>query len=374
MSVTDFMRALRRIAIFAAAVLSCTGLQARKPNQPEMRFRPDGTFKIVQFTDTHIRTSLPDEAQKVYDRMDYVVETEKPDMIVLTGDIVTVKPAAPEWQRLISKLDSYRIPWCAVFGNHDAEQDLTRAEMSALIAAGKYSLNTLNKGKELADVEIPVAASSTASSTSDAKGNSFYVFCMDSHADATLDGKGCYDWFSPAQVQWLRDRCSGRTAEDGIVAQSLAFFHIPLREYIDAWADHDDPREGTWTSAKTLGIRGECICCAELNTGMFAAMKESGSVVGMSVGHDHDNDFAAAYHGIAMCYGRYSGANTVTNHLPGGARIFLMKEGVRGFESWIREDDGRVLWHMAFDGEKIIRAPRDRAKAFGTWFEVPSAN
>lgn len=364
------MLTFKRFVISAAAVLVCTAIHA---SRPQLHFCADGTFKIVQFTDTHIRTTLPDEAQAVYDRIDYVVSSEEPDLIVITGDVVTVKPAAPEWQRLISKLDSYRIPWCVVFGNHDSEQDLTRAEMSALIAAGRYSLNTLNADGELADVELPVLAAraAAAKAAADQATAPFYVFCMDSHADTTLDGKGCYDWFSPAQVQWLKDKCQARTAADGSVAQSLAFFHIPLREYIDAWADHEDPREGSWSSAKTLGIRGECICCAELNTGMFAAMKESGSVVGMSVGHDHDNDFAAAYHGIAMCYGRYSGANTVTNHLPGGARIFLMREGVKGFESWIREDSGRILWHMAFDGEKIIRAPRDRAKSFGTWFEVP---
>ena len=363
------MHIFSRAVLIAAALTICTGTHARQ-RQPELKFNPDGTFKVVQFTDTHIRTTLPDEAKAVYDRMDCIVASEKPDLIVLTGDVVTVKPAAPEWERLISRLDSYQVPWCVVFGNYDEEQDLTRAEMSSLITAGRFSMNSLNKKSgELDDVELPVAASAAAAA--DAKGNGFYVFCMDSHADAVLDGKGCYDWFSPAQVQWMRDRCSARTADDGSLAQSLAFFHIPLREYIDAWADHDDPREGTWSSTKTLGIRGECICCAELNTGMFAAMKEGGSVVGVSVGHDHDNDFAAAYHGIAMCYGRFSGANTVTNHLPGGARVFLMREGVRGFESWIREDSGRILWHMAFDGEKIIRAPRDRSKAFGTWFEVP---
>lgn len=358
------MHTFSRITILAASLTVCTVVQARQ-QRPELKFNSDGTFKVVQFTDTHIRTSLPEEAAAVYDRMDYVVRTERPDLIVLTGDIVTVKPAAPEWDRLISRLDSYRIPWCAVFGNHDEEQDLTRAQMSSLIAAGKYSMNRIDKASmELADVELPVLAS-------DGRGGAFYVFCMDSHGDTTLDGKGCYDWFTPAQVQWLRDRCTARTSPDGTVAQSLAFFHIPLREYIDAWADHEDPREGSWTSSKTLGIRGECICCAALNTGMFAAMKETGSVIGMSVGHDHDNDFVAAYHGIAMCYGRYSGANTVTNHLPGGVRIFLMREGVSGFESWVREDNGRILWHMAFDGEKITRAPRDRSKAFGTWFEVP---
>ena len=70
------------------------------------------------------------------------------------------------------------------------------------------------------------------------------------------------------------------------MAESLcllwSFFHIPLPEYNQAAADE---------SAILIGTRMEKACAPLLNTGMFAAMKEAGDVMGTFVGHDHDNDY-----------------------------------------------------------------------------------
>lgn len=76
-------------------------------------------------------------------------------------------------------------------------------------------------------------------------------------------------------------------------------------------------------------------CAPALNTGMFTAMKEAGDVMGVFVGHDHDNDYAVMWHGILLAYGRYTGGNTVYNHLPNGARVIVLKEGQRTFDTWI---------------------------------------
>ena len=55
-------------------------------------------------------------------------------------------------------------------------------------------------------------------------------------------------------------------------------------------------------------------CAPKLNTGMFAAMKESGDVMGIFVGHDHDNDYAVMWKGILLAYGRSQAEiqNTIT--------------------------------------------------------------
>ena len=75
---------------------------------------------------------------------------------------------------------------------------------------------------------------------------------------------------------------------------------------------------------------------------MFAAMKEAGDVMGVFVGHDHDNDYAVMWKNILLAYGRYTGGNTVYNHLPNGARIIVLDEGARTFTTWIRQKDGIV--------------------------------
>ena len=69
----------------------------------------------------------------------------------------------------------------------------------------------------------------------------------------------------------------------------------------------------------------EKACAPLLNTGMFAAMKEAGDVMGTFVGHDHDNDYSVMWHASCWLTG-VTGGNTEYNHLPNGARVILMKE------------------------------------------------
>ena len=84
---------------------------------------------------------------------------------------------------------------------------------------------------------------------------------------------------------------------------------------------------------------------------MFAAMKEAGDVMGMFVGHDHDNDYAVMWKDILLAYGRFTGGNTEYNHLPNGARIIVLDEGlvhlrpgfVRKTEWWIKFPIRQVL-------------------------------
>ena len=76
---------------------------------------------------------------------------------------------------------------------------------------------------------------------------------------------------------------------------------------------------------------------------MFTAMMEGEDVMGIFVGHDHDNDYTTLFRNIVLGYGRYSGGNTEYNHLKAGARIIVLEEGQRRFNTYIREWDGTVL-------------------------------
>jgi 3',5'-cyclic AMP phosphodiesterase CpdA len=49
------------------------------------------------------------------------------------------------------------------------------------------------------------------------------------------------------------------------------------------------------------------ICCAALNTGLYAAMKEMNDIKALWVGHDHKNDFYGDFYGITLGYGRKTG-------------------------------------------------------------------
>ena len=143
-----------------------------------------------------------------------------------------------------------------------------------------------------------------------------------------------YDWLTFDQVNWYRQQSAAFTAKnDGKPLPALAFFHIPLPEYNEAASDEN---------AILYGTRMEKACAPAINTGMFAAMKEMGDVMGTFVGHDHDNDYSVIWNNILLSHGRFTGGNTEYNHLPNGARIIVLDEGARTFTSWIRQKDGVV--------------------------------
>ena len=72
-------------------------------------------------------------------------------------------------------------------------------------------------------------------------------------------------------------------------------------------------------------------------------MKMGGDVMGIFCGHDHDNDYTVMHHGILLGYGRFTGGNTEYNHLKNGGRVIVLKEGKRGFDTWIHQREGEIL-------------------------------
>jgi predicted MPP superfamily phosphohydrolase len=56
----------------------------------------NGKFKIVQFTDFHYSTAYP-AAKETIKLIEEVLAAEKPDLVALTGDIVTMEPCFESW-------------------------------------------------------------------------------------------------------------------------------------------------------------------------------------------------------------------------------------------------------------------------------------
>lgn len=309
--------------------------------QPELKFKSNGELKILQLTDMHLRPDMPMEMAKTLSRVDYLVALEKPDYIVVTGDMLWGTPALPVLKKTLEQFDSYGIPYSIVYGNHDREQDIPVDVMSRLISDARNSVNPLDASGSLADFKLKVLAS-------DGSGREMAdLFLMDSNDYTLIKGAGYYGYFRPEQVKWLRDECESVTAQNGGKnVPSLAFFHIPLPEYKTAW---------NLKGYGTIGIKGEESGCPELNTGMFEAMRSSGNVFGVFCGHDHNNNFIANYCKIALAYGQYCGDNVVYNDLHHGARIIVLYEGQRRFRTWIREEEEKVSFDTVYDGVHLTQ-------------------
>jgi predicted MPP superfamily phosphohydrolase len=57
--------------------------------------------------------------------MKTVIAIEKPDLVVLTGDIVCSKNTAKAWISLSKVCIDAKVPWAVMLGNHDPQDELT---------------------------------------------------------------------------------------------------------------------------------------------------------------------------------------------------------------------------------------------------------
>ena len=289
---------LLKIYLTLAFLLVTTFCMAQKG---ELKFSKDGKFKIVQFTDVHFK----------YGNRASDIALEDSGMLQVLEPVVKRK-----------------LPFVVTFGNHDNEQGMTREQLYDIIR--KVPGNLLpDRGTVLSPDYVL-----TVKSSSNVKKDAALLYCMDSHSYSPLKDVKGYAWLTFDQINWYRQQSAAYKAQNGgQPLPALAFFHIPLPEYNEA---------ARTENAILRGTRMEEACAPKLNTGMFAAMKEAGDVMGMFVGHDHDNDYAVMWKGILLAYGRFTGGNTEYNHLPNGARIIVLDEGARTFTSWIRQKDGVV--------------------------------
>lgn len=310
-------------------------------NKPKLKFRQDGTFTIAQFTDIHWMTgSEADLRSRAL--MDSVLDEEKPDLVFFTGDIIYTGGVREGKQPCSEPRNAFRsavacaeergIPWAAVFGNHDTENYISREELAAEAAAYAYSVSE----------QGPADISGFNNFVLELEGNrgqtAAALYGFDSGDYSPLPHVGGYDWVRRDQIAWYM-RESRRLAErnGGETVPALAFFHIPLPEY-----------NQVWETGTCYGFKHEDVCSPKVNSGLFAALAEAGDVMGTFCGHDHVNDYWGELYGIRLCYGRATGYNTYGREgFPRGSRLIRLNEGVRGFESWLRLDDGTVVTEQA---------------------------
>ena len=104
-------------AVVLAMAMACSR-QAEHPTDPELRFGDDGKFKIAQFTDMHLGYDRREVFDQTVEMMMSIIETEKPDLVVLSGDIVTGNQMKECFEHLLTPLDEKKVPFLYLMGNH----------------------------------------------------------------------------------------------------------------------------------------------------------------------------------------------------------------------------------------------------------------
>lgn len=309
-------------------------------------FGPHGSFTILQFTDTHYIAGDP-RSQRALDCVTEALEAVKPDLVIHTGDIVFGRPDVQSAMEILQPLAASGIPWAVALGNHDSQFGTSREAMFQAIRELPGCVNQPPK-------DGVYGCSNDVLTLSGVNGVERVFYLFDSMDAVVLKGEEeihCYDYIRHSQIAWYRSHSERFTkSNNGHPVPSIAFFHIPLPELQEALA------KGVLSVA---GNNGEPPCPSRLNGGLFAQFRELGDVQAIVTGHDHDCDYVLPYGQMYFIYGRFSGGDTIYNHLgpegyidsdgptaPGtvsGCRVFRFQEGAPGFSTWVRLQGGGLL-------------------------------
>lgn len=302
-------------------VITSLALQAGTP----LQMNKEGKFKIVQFTDTHYiyQDARADTATAT---IKDILRIEKPDLVIFTGDMVFGSPVKLGLHKLMAPVIESGTPWIAVLGNHDGQFDLSRDQVYTYLQQLPGNLMPARPAMESPDYAIEVKKHGQPERTS------YLLYCLDTHDGPPIKGLGSYAWITTEQINWIKDANKAYTKlNGGKKIPSIVFSHIPPLEFDYAYNENRE---------QVVGVKREPVCAPVINSGMFAALCEMGSVRGWFCGHDHDSDYSVPYYGILLGYGRYSGGNTVYNHLgQTGARVIILSED-KPLETYIRLRDG----------------------------------
>jgi len=278
-------------------------------------------FVIVQFTDMHCGNDDGHDAQ-THDLQRRIIDSIKPDLIVITGDAVAAENAKDigwferTWQGFTSPMVEAGVPYIYTLGNHDNEGDLTKEQMVQLDETNPMSLRGTSEGiPNTTNYMVPIYSSRNESELA------AHIWSLDSGTVSCgnrTDGYGCIE---REVVEWYDEESQNIRETHGRNVHHLAFYHIPIPEYIEVYNDQD-----------FYGEYNEYVWCPVVNTGFFEAVKRNGDISAMFVGHDHVNDYGGFYEGVELVYGRKTGFHAYGDKR--GAKVIVLKENY--------DDQGRL--------------------------------
>jgi 3',5'-cyclic AMP phosphodiesterase CpdA len=287
----------------------------------------------MQLTDVHLGGGFLSrkEDKMTINAIAAMVAAEKPDLIIVTGDVSFAVPyisgtinnavAHRMFMRLMERLE---IPWTIVFGNHDSEayNYYNRATVSEMYAdeALEYCLfipdgDLSGEGNHVINVKNSAGLIT----------ESFYMIDTHSYTDQDPLGiKWDYDYVKQDQIDWYAGKIDAHKAANAAVyatlsdeqkeeyadllePKSLMFMHIPLREVKEAYDEYiANGRQDTENVIWKEGFDGETdevVYSSRTDEELFETILEKGSTKGLFYGHDHLNNFVLEYKGVILSYG-----------------------------------------------------------------------
>lgn len=266
----------------------------------------DEPFKIINFTDTHLGGSLHKrkENNKTIEMLKKNIETENPDLITITGDIIVgYNFTKGRIKKVAELMEAYNVYWAPILGNHDCESSSapSREDEVELLSTYKHCLIKKGSTDGNGNYIVNIKSSESAVSQSLILMDSGDYMSKEEIKSRGLDKKKTqYAYITPNQIQWYKDSVTHIKDTYGENTKSMVFIHIPLPEYKDAF------EKGEIIS----GDKRENVSCSRHNSGMFDAILEMNCTHAIFAGHDHVNNYNSLYKGINFVFAQPSGYGT----------------------------------------------------------------
>lgn len=285
------------------------------------KMNPDGSFSdddftVVLTTDLHIDRTK-ELVNKTIDMLIKHLEAVKPDLLILTGDIIVTDHQQVDCVQFAQMLEEIGIYWAFVFGNHEAREEkefhkyfmmknlskfdhcLSKFGPPELFGYGNFFVNIMNGPDSL--------LKSFAFFDS---GRDIYPRYIKEY-DLPEDYEGTSDFIKTNQIEWYLSNVKKLKKDYGDGVKTMLFMHIPVPEYAEVM-DFDEnekpvPNGVPKDNCELLyGVMHETVACSKYNSGLFDAAKEAGAEAFFS-GHDHINDFDVLYKGVRLIYAQMGG-------------------------------------------------------------------
>jgi predicted phosphodiesterase len=299
-----------------------------------LTFRPDGTFRVLMMSDLQESASYDPRSLR---SVEALLDECEPDLVILGGDNC-YGPAIRDEEDLKTFLDiftapmeSRRIPWAHVYGNHDHDVHLPIERQQELYEAYPMCISghTGDGVHGKSNFVLPVYSR-------DGK-LTLAVWGLDTNHHVTeLDpligrsmeqaaglpnqpvGYGVWGMIYFDQLAWYWNTSLALETEAGHKVPGLLCMHIAPYEYRTAQANPEIcVREGHYD---------ERLGSTPFNTGLFSTLLQRGDVRAICCGHTHENDFDAEYCGIRLLWDACVGYSCYGVDERRGGRLFTYHE------------------------------------------------
>lgn len=311
----------------------------------KLNIEHDGNINILQITDMQIIDATQrrtadrlgnDETeqwdpekkeQNIYSHIKYLIDKSNPDLIIITGDIIygEFDDSGEVFKEFTDFMDSFKIPWAPIFGNHDNESKKGVDWQCAQFENAKYALfkrgNVFGNG----NYTIGIYQNDTLKRA---------VFMTDSNGCA---GIGISAGYRDDQLKWIENEAD-KIHETNPDTPLFICNHIPTKDFTDAYiaAGYQTEPDISWKNGSIYEL-GKDVPAADGDFGkkgeglrgidmvLMPLLKKCG-FDGFFTGHYHLINTSVMYDGIRFTFGYKTGYYDYYDTDANGGTLITLKD------------------------------------------------